>query len=70
MGATPYEYSKWIPTPTRATTQRRCPGCRSWYENPHRDCPECGHPGQRANFHLDKARKDAHLFSQAAATSS
>lgn len=63
-----YEYSKWIPTGTTTRSQWRCPGgCGTWLEGKIRpDCHVCTYPGAKINYHLDSARKDAHLFSQAA----
>lgn len=63
-----HEYSRWVPRGTSTRSQWRCPGgCGTWLTGKTRpDCHVCTHPGAKVNFHLDHARKDAHLFAQSA----
>lgn len=57
-----------IPNPDRvrpAGGEVRCNGCRSWFSNDLRQCPECDHPRPGFNKRLRTAILDNHLLDQA-----
>jgi hypothetical protein len=55
-----------LPTEAGASTERRCPGCRSWYRKNEGECPFCGEPPARFNKWLRHAQLDRQLYGQQA----
>jgi hypothetical protein len=51
--------------PPRRRAEVRCNGCRAWFPNDLRECPECHHPRPGFNKRLRTAILDNHLLSQA-----
>lgn len=44
------------------TTQRRCPGCGTFYEKGEGACPFCGHPPAEFNKSLRLGQLNSHLL--------
>lgn len=46
-------------------TERRCPGCRGWYDKKMGPCPSCSYPPDEYNPHLYTTKLNDQLYRQA-----